>query len=55
MQAMKGSPDRPSSQAIARLGDVWLHPALSRQARSAREEAEVNATWQLVSGIAADW
>jgi len=33
----------------------WLRPALSRQARSAREEAEVNETWQLVSGIAADW
>src|SRR5262249_11923872 len=29
--------------------------ALSRQARSAREEAEVNETWQLVSRIAADW
>jgi hypothetical protein len=33
----------------------WLRPALSRQARSAREEAEVNETWQVVSGIAADW
>jgi hypothetical protein len=32
----------------------WLRPALSRQARSAREEAELNETWQLVSGIAAD-
>src|SRR5262244_804100 len=33
----------------------WLRPALSRQARSAREEVEVNETWPLVSGIAADW
>src|SRR5262245_66304181 len=32
-----------------------LLPALSRQARSVREAAEVNATWPLVSGIAADW
>src|SRR5262245_27264774 len=32
----------------------WLHPALSRQARSAREEAEVKETWQIVNGIAAD-
>ena len=30
---MKGSPDRASSQAIAGLGDVWRHPALSGQAR----------------------
>ena len=28
-----------------------LLPALSRQARSAHKEAEVNATWQLVSGM----
>ena len=33
MQAMKGSPDRPSSQAIARPCDVWRHPAISGQAR----------------------
>jgi hypothetical protein len=33
----------------------WLRQALSRQARSAREETEVNETWPLVSGIAADW
>jgi hypothetical protein len=32
-----------------------LAAVLSRQARSAREGAEVNETWPLLSGIAADW
>ena len=40
-----------SQSTISRLAA----PGPFEEARSAREEAEVNETWQLVSGIAADW
>ena len=46
---------RASTASRSRPLAGWLRPALSRQARSAREEAAVNETRQLVSGIAADW
>jgi hypothetical protein len=43
----------PTASSNQPLAD-WLHPALSGQARSAREEAEVKETGQIVNDIAAD-
>jgi hypothetical protein len=54
-EAMERLAQGAAQAELARSYGVSLRPALSRQARSAREEAEVNETWQLVSGIAADW
>src|SRR5262249_48051142 len=53
--ASRRAPCRPSwpapTASRSRPLAGWLRPALSRQARSAREGAEVNETWPLVRGI----
>src|SRR5262245_62657511 len=60
---------RPPSLTLAQGATQasWLAPMASRspplagwlrhpfEARTAREEAEVNETWQVVGGIATDW